>query len=189
MPDTAPAHTPLVTALPVPIIRPLVDADGDGLIALIDLCWSAYPGCILDVDGELPELRHYASHVDARRGAAWVAVAGGDPAAPATADTILASCAVMAAEGEAAGHFELFKLYVSPRARRLGLARRMLVRAIEHARNAGGRHLMLWTDTRFAEGHAFYEAHGFVRAPVTRELHDLSRSVEYRYDLPLGSDA
>ena len=118
-----------------------------------------------------------------------MAVAGGDPAAPATADTILASCAVMAAEGEPAGHFELFKLYVSPRARRSGLARRMLVRAIEHARDAGGRHLMLWTDTRFTEGHAFYEAQGFTRGPLTRALHDLSRSVEYRYDLPLGSGA
>ena len=70
MPDAAPAHTPLVTPLPVPVIRPLVDADGEGLIALIDLCWSAYPGCILDVDAELPELRHYASHVGARGGAA-----------------------------------------------------------------------------------------------------------------------
>ncbi|WP_372072249.1 GNAT family N-acetyltransferase [Tistrella mobilis] len=189
MPDAAPAQTPLVTPLPVPVIRPLVDADADGLIALIDLCWSAYPGCVLDVDAELPELRHYASHVGARGGAAWVAVAGGDPAAPATADTILASCAVMAAEGEPVGHFELFKLYVSPRARRSGLARRMLVRAIEHARDAGSRHLMLWTDTRFTEGHAFYEAQGFTRGPLTRALHDLSRSVEYRYDLPLGSGA
>lgn len=51
---------------------------------------------------------------------------------------------------------------------------------------AGARRLMLWTDTRFTQAHAFYEALGFVRAPGTRALDDISRSVEYRYDLPLS---
>ena len=48
-------------------IRPGHDADGDGFIALIRSCWSLYPGVILDVDREAPELRALAS-LDAWRG-------------------------------------------------------------------------------------------------------------------------
>ena len=68
----------------------------------------------------------------------------------------------------------------------MGLAAAMIDRIIATARAAGATHLMLWTDTRFIQAHAFYEALGFVRAPGTRALDDISRSVEYRYDLPLS---
>ena len=38
-------------------IRPGRDSDADGFIALIGACWESYPGIVLDVDGEMPELR------------------------------------------------------------------------------------------------------------------------------------
>ena len=38
------------------------DTDRDGFIRLIGECWSEFPGCILDVDGEVPELRALASY-------------------------------------------------------------------------------------------------------------------------------
>ena len=37
-------------------LRVATDDDGWGLIALIGACWSEYPGCILDVHGECPDL-------------------------------------------------------------------------------------------------------------------------------------
>ena len=43
-------------------IRPGRDSDADGYIALIDACWSQSPGIVMDVDGEMPELRALASY-------------------------------------------------------------------------------------------------------------------------------
>jgi len=40
----------------------------------------------------------------------------------------------------------------------------------------------LWSDTRFAEGHRFYERRGFTRGAVTRQLFDLSNSTEYHFE-------
>ena len=41
-------------------------------IALIETCWSDYPGCVLDVDTEAPELRALASYYRGRGGMLWV---------------------------------------------------------------------------------------------------------------------
>ncbi|MDE2008069.1 MAG: GNAT family N-acetyltransferase, partial [Rhodospirillales bacterium] len=60
-----------------PPLRPGRDADADGLIALIGACWGEYPGIVLDVDGEVPELRALASYFADTGGALWVAEAGG----------------------------------------------------------------------------------------------------------------
>ena len=56
-----------------PRIRPARDDDGPGLIALIGACFAEYPGCVLDVDGEIPDLRGVASAYAADGGAFWVA--------------------------------------------------------------------------------------------------------------------
>jgi len=37
--------------------REVSDADSAALIELITTCFAAYPGCVLDVDGEEPWLR------------------------------------------------------------------------------------------------------------------------------------
>ena len=55
------------------LIREGADADADAVIALVDLCWSAYPGIILDVDAEEPGLRHPASHFRDENGGFWTA--------------------------------------------------------------------------------------------------------------------
>lgn len=54
------------------LVRDARDTDAEGLIALIDGCWSEYPGCILDVDGELPELRAIATYFAGLGGRFWV---------------------------------------------------------------------------------------------------------------------
>src|SRR3954471_2334906 len=61
------------TMLADALIRPGRDDDAEGFIALIGACWAEYPGCILDVDGELPELRALASHYAKAGGVLWTA--------------------------------------------------------------------------------------------------------------------
>jgi putative acetyltransferase len=49
--------------------------------------------------------------------------------------------------------------------------------------------LVLWSDTRFARAHRFYERLGFERVPVVRYLADVSASWEYRYERRSGVSA
>ena len=39
----------------------------------------------------------------------------------------------------------------------------------------------LWSDIRFREAHAFYQALGYSQTGGTRDLHDLSNSTEYHF--------
>ena len=45
-------------------LRPATDDDSAGVIALIARVFAEYPGCVLDVDREEPELRAPASSFD-----------------------------------------------------------------------------------------------------------------------------
>ena len=149
-------------------IRDARDDDGDALIALIETCWADYPGCILDVDGDNPELRTFASHYSGPGRHAWIAECSGK---------IVGSAAVEPAPDGA--HIQT--LYVDPALRRQGLASRLLALVEEHAVKSGARRIDLWTDTRFTAAHGFYESLGYRRRPGTRSLDDASRSVEYNY--------
>jgi N-acetylglutamate synthase-like GNAT family acetyltransferase len=151
-------------------VREARDDDGGGLITLINACWSDYPGCVLDVDGELPELRTIASHFGAIGGHFWVAEREG----------AIVGC-VGAAPTEAADGFELCKLYVAHGDRRVGLGRELVRLVEDEAVAAGSLSVELWSDTRFAEAHRFYERLGYVRLAQIRTLGDLSNTVEYRY--------
>ena len=53
--------------------------------------------------------------------------------------------------------------------------------ALTFARAEGGRCVRLWSDTRFAEGHAFYARNGFIRVPAVRFLADVSDSWEFAF--------
>lgn len=159
----------------LPGIRPGRDEDAPGYIALIGECWAEYPGCVLDVDGEAPELRRFASHVAGRGGALWTAEAAG---------RVVGMIATMPAGQDAA--WEIARLYVARPYRGTGLAARLLGMAEAHARAGGARRVVLWTDTRFEAAHRFYEKHSFVRAGAIRVLDDKSRSLEFRYAKPIA---
>ena len=152
-------------------IRPVQDNDAEGLIRLIDVCWSAYEGCILDVDAEEPQLRAMRSHFDALGGEYWVA--------EDAVGRIVASGG-WAPAADPAG-IELHKLYVLAELRRRGTARRLVGVVEASARRRGSRFVELWSDTRFLEAHAFYEALGYRRTGRTRELHDLSNTTEFHF--------
>jgi GNAT superfamily N-acetyltransferase len=151
------------------VIRSARDEDSEGLIRMIDAVFSEYPGCILDVDAEMPELRVPASAADTDSGRWWVAERNGE---------IVGSVAVVPEED---GILELKKLYVSSAARRNGLGARLVSLAESEARERRAVQMVLWTDTRFKDAHRLYERLGFVRAPRTRVLNDLSNTVEFHY--------
>jgi GNAT superfamily N-acetyltransferase len=157
-----------------PPLRPGRDDDADGFIALIGDCWAEYPGCILDVDGELPELRALATHFAEAGGALFAAEQEG---------RLIGMAATRPMRQDAA--FEICKVYVAKPARGSGLAHALLGAAESFARAAGAERLVLWTDTRFEAAHRFYEKRGFVRQGSIRILDDLSNSLEFRYAKPL----
>ncbi len=153
------------------VIRPVRDSDADGLIRLIDACWSAYEGCILDVDAEEPQLRAMHSHFDALGGEYWVA---------ADEDGRIAAAGGWAPAADPAG-VEIHKLYVLAARRRQGLARRLVGMAEAAALRRGSRFAELWSDSRFLEAHAFYAALGYRRTGRTRALNDLSNTTEFHF--------
>ena len=155
-------------------LRPGRDADSDGFIALIGACWAEYPNCVLDVDGEVPELRALATYFSESGGAVWVAERDGAVIGMAAARPMAQDSA-----------WEICKVYVAAEARGTGLAHRLLDAAEHHARAAGAARLVLWTDTRFEAAHRFYEKRGFLRQGSIRILDDLSKSLEFRYTKPL----
>jgi GNAT superfamily N-acetyltransferase len=163
-----------LTAVPAATIRAGRDADGGGMIALIGACWSEYPDIVLDVDGEMPELRALATYYQAKGGALWVAEAAGGIVG------MIAACPH--------GHdvWEICRVYVHNDWRGGGLGHRLLDLAEAHAGAAGAVTLELWTDTRFHRAHRFYEKRGYTRAATTRALHDRSNSFEFHYERTVG---
>ena len=151
-------------------LRPATDADSAGIIELIGAVFAEYPGCVLDVDREEPELRAPASSFDRF----WVVEQG----------RRIVACVGCELRGEVA---ELKKLYVARDARRRGIARRLVELVEETARAAGANRVELWSDTRFTAAHALYLALGYAQLPETRELHDLSRTVEHHFLKILGA--
>lgn len=151
------------------VIREALDGDSAELIELIGGCYAEYPGCVLDVDGEEPWLRSPAAAYASWGGRLWVAERGG---------RIVGSGGFRSRVGGVGG---VHHLYVTRSARRGGLATRLLGLIEAEARRRGAHRLDLWSDTRFTDAHRLYQRLGYVRSPGTRELHDLSRSVEYHF--------
>jgi len=160
------------------VIRPARDEDASGLIALVAACWAEYPGCVLDVDGENPDLRRFASYCAERGGAAWTAERAGE---------VVGMAGVVRLGND--GDWQIKRLYVADALRGTGLARAMLATAEGYAATQGASCLVLWTDTRFDRAHRFYERQGYVRMGALHVLDDLSRSLEFRYAKLLGSSA
>jgi putative acetyltransferase len=155
-------------------IRAATDADGPALAWLIAQVFSEYPGCQFLID-EFPELARPASHYAAKGGRLDVVEDDGG--------TIVGSFATFLSG--APGTIELGKVYLAKAYRGRGIALELLTRAIAEARQRGITRIELFTDTRFFDGHRFYERHGFERRPAERYIADASDTWEYHYDLSL----
>ena len=153
-----------------PLIRDARDDDAAGLIDLIGGVFAEYPGCILDVDGEIPELRAIATAFARRNGRFWVCERDGG----------VVGCIGLSPADEPSG-IELRKLYVRRTLRNSGLGGRLCDLVESEARARDAHFVDLWSDTRFETAHRFYERRGYVRGPHTRDLHDCSHSVEFYF--------
>jgi len=151
------------------IFRDARDEDGPELIDLIGGVFAEYPGCVMDVDGELPELRVIASYFRKKGGRFWVA------------ERSVKVIACVGLSPRPHRGVELHKLYVRRECRRQGIGGRLCDMVESSARERGASHVELWSDTRFETAHQVYEKRGYVRGPTTRALHDKSDTVEYYY--------
>ena len=152
-------------AIALPAIRDGRDGDAAGIVALIERCWSDYPGCVLDIDAEAPELRALASYYAGCGGALWVA------------DDVWGMIAVRPG---VLGAWEICRVYVHPDRHGSGMGGALVGIAEAYALGRGATGFELWTDTRFERAHRFYEKLGYRRG-VRRSLHDLSHSDEWHY--------
>ena len=146
-------------------LRPANDADSEAIVAVVAQAYADYPGCILLVDEEEPELRRPGS-VHAAPGGWWVVEQEG---------RIVASVALCVETAM------LKKLYVLREARGQGLGAKLTGYVEDLAKRAGLAELRLWTDTRFVEAHRLYERLGWYRQPMTRALADASETTEFEY--------
>ncbi|MHC4135913.1 MAG: GNAT family N-acetyltransferase [Planctomycetota bacterium] len=152
-------------------VRPATDDDAEGVIDLIARVFAEYPGCVLDVDREEPELRTPASAFDRF----WVVEESGT----------VVGCIACALHGAVV---ELKKLYLDEAARGRGLARQLVQLVEKTAHGHDATLIELWSDTRFTTAHAVYEHLGYARTGRTRDLHDLSNTTEYHFVKHLRED-
>lgn len=150
------------------------DTDGPALASLIASVFSEYEGCPF-LPEEFPELAAPARHYGRGGGTLWVAE---------DQSGRVVGC-LAATPGFRPGEYEIFKVYVDRAQRGRGLAGAMLDRAVAHAAGQGAVRLVLWSDTRFLDGHRFYARNGFHQLPGLRALHDAARSLEYGFVRPL----
>ena len=143
-------------------LRDARDSDSAGVIALIGRIFAEYPGCVLDVDLEEPELRAPATRYDRF----WVLEHEGG----------IVGCAACSLAGDVV---EMKKIYLDRRLRGAGWGRRLIERVEREARLCGANRIEAWSDTRFETAHAVYRRLGYAQGDMTRFLHDLSRTEEF----------
>ncbi|WP_428492224.1 GNAT family N-acetyltransferase [Rhodopila sp.] len=169
------------------------------MIALIAACWSQYPGVIMDVDREMPELRALDSYYRGQGGRLWTAQAGivqagivqagigqagigqAGIAQAGIAESGTALVGMIAVRPIEPPSWEICRVYVDPERHGLGLGHALLDRAEGYAAAAGARRLALWSDTRFHRAHRFYQKRGYARVGPVRVLNDLSNSQEFGF--------
>ena len=150
-------------------IRKASDRDASGLITLIGEILKEYENCALDLDGIDSELLAIDTTIKGLGGKFWVAEKEGE----------IVGCIGYASKEE--GVVELKRLYVVKSQRQKGLGSRLTQLVFDVAEKKKAKAIDLWSDTRFAEAHAFYLLKGFEKCPETRDLNDPSNSIEFHF--------
>ena len=157
-----------------PMIRPVIDADAQDLFGLLSLCYAEYPGCFVDPHDDLPDLISPSSSYAETEGAFW-----------AVEDERGRVCACVAIDFPKSGTAELHRLYVRSDRRGQGLGSLLVRQAESHARVRGAERIVLWSDTRFTTAHRLYKRLGYTQIDGQRQLTDISKSAEYRFEKAL----
>jgi N-acetylglutamate synthase-like GNAT family acetyltransferase len=151
-------------------LRPTVPEDVPGILKLIGEVYAEYD-CVLYAETEKPHLLEPGSYFRKHGGEFWVVEEDG---------LVRATVAVLLHEDSG----ELKSLYVHPSLRRQGWGRRLTVLAMDYARAAGKRKMILWSDTRFTDAHRLYRNLGFTETGI-RDLKDSNNSIEYGFERSL----
>ena len=149
--------------------REAQDEDSAAICALIAGVFAEYPGCLFEIS-EMPELVAPRTWFRNAGGLLWVATVG---------DAVQG---VVGVTPSGDGRVELKKLYVAAALRGKGAGSALIGLVESFAREQGAAGVHLWSDTRFELAHAVYEHKGYRHLPETRELHDVSNSIEYHYE-------
>ena len=149
-------------------IRPARDDDAQDLYGLVTLCFADYPGCYLDPHDDMPDL--------ARAGTCYRDSGGGLFVVEDARGRVGACCGI---DFAVPGTGELHRLYVRPDMRRRGIAGALIAHCEALARDRAAARIVFWSDTRFTDAHRLYERTGYRREGETRNLGDISNSVEY----------
>jgi putative acetyltransferase len=157
-----------------PMIRPVIDADAQDLFGLLSLCYAEYPGCFVDPHDDLPDLISPSTSYAETEGAFW-----------AVEDERGRVCACVAVDFPKSGTAELHRLYVRSDQRGQGLGSLLVRQAESHARVRGAERIVLWSDTRFTTAHRLYKRLGYTQIDGQRQLTDISKSAEYRFEKAL----
>ncbi|MFL5207372.1 MAG: GNAT family N-acetyltransferase [Microvirga sp.] len=156
------------------MIRPVIDADAQDLFGLLSLCYAEYPGCFVDPHDDLPDLISPSTSYAETEGAFW-----------AVEDERGRVCACVAVDFPESGTAELHRLYVRSDQRGQGLGSLLVRQAESHARVRGAERIVLWSDTRFTTAHRLYKRLGYTQIDGQRQLTDISKSAEYRFEKAL----
>lgn len=180
-------HLVMEAALPLMALRPAEDRDAQDLFGLMALCFAEYPGCFVDPHDDMPDLvrpGHWKERETAFPEGIRRKLGGEFLVLDDARGRVCACVAVDFPERDANGRpvAELHRLYVRPDCRRRGIAARLVGEAERLGREAGAGRMLLWSDMRFVDAHRLYERLGYVKAPATRALGDISNTTEYRFD-------
>ncbi|MFO0659004.1 MAG: GNAT family N-acetyltransferase [Polyangiaceae bacterium] len=156
------------------IIRDAIDADSEGILAVLKAVFAEYEGCVYE-PSEMPELERPATSFAEMHGRLWVVELDGS----------ISGCIGMAEDHDDPSLVELKKLYLLSSLRGRGLGRRLIELVEQETRARGLCRIHLWSDTRFTTAHGVYERCGYTKLAETRELHDLSFTVEYHFEKTL----
>ncbi len=134
--------------------------DSKKIIKLIDGIYHEYGDsiCLENADSDLLSIeRNYTEE----RGCFWILEENNE---------VIGTVAVLPANEK--NTIILKRMYLKKKYRGTGMSELLLNTALDWAKVMGYKKMILWSDTRFIQGHTFYEKHHFKREGSVRSMND-----------------
>ena len=151
-------------------LRAAHDNDNNGVIRLIGDVFAEYPGVILLVDEELPDLNSPATAFKEKNGEFFVV----------EREKEIVACVAYSIDSNRMSA-ELCRLYVQKKCRKEGLGGELVAHVERIVKRKHAQSLELWTDILFKDAHRFYQRLGYSKQRETRALGDVSCTIEFQF--------